>query len=284
MKKPRSDYGIIRGVINKEITEEDFFVNISDSGNRIIIDQPVINSLKKKPELLRDFLLSLSVEGRFRIILTKEMLGMTQTSFSEKYGVSKDTLRILKGQLEKEESDFNGELREVIPKIRPPFELFAALAIMSRVPVQWLQHEKPILTTKWNINHFVSVAHVYLSSDSFIQYLEETREDAESNYDKYSHTRPSFPYFYDVRPIILHLDSIDIYLRVSIREQGDIIIELFGVKNQLNDFTVLEKILKPFYPLEIGYCKTVIDKHINLMILARSSSFEISYPIEFIKF
>lgn len=285
MKKPRSDYEIIRGIINKEITEEEFFKNIADSGNRIIIDQPMINSLKREPHLLREFLLSLSVQGRFRIILMKEMLGMTQTGFSEKYGVSKDTLRILKGQHGKVKSNSTDTLREVLPKTRVPFELYASFAIMTRIPVEWLLYEQPVLTNKWDVSHFKVLRNVFLTRDSFIQYLREMRKDGVNNYNKFSHTRPNFAFLHDIRPIILTFDkNTEIYLRASIREQGDIILELFGEENQLNDFAMLRKLLEPFYPLELGYCKTVIDNHINLMIIMRYQSDDTPYPIEFIKF
>ncbi|MHA6253207.1 hypothetical protein [Oceanobacillus sp. CAU 1775] len=283
MKKPRSDYEIIRGVINKEITEEEFFKNISDSGNRIIIDQPMINSLKREPHLLREFLLSLSVQGRFRIILMKEMLGMTQTGFSEKYGVSKDILRILKGQHDKVKSDASDTLREVLPKTRPPFELYASLAIMTRIPVEWLLEEQPDVINKWDVSSFKSIPNVLLSQSSFIKYLEEARINAVMNYNRYSHTRPNFTYLYDIRPIILTIGSNQIFSRASIREQGDILIELFGVNNQLNDFVLMKNVLEPIYSIDVGYCKTVINNHVNLMIVMRNQSNDILYPIEFIK-
>ena len=282
MEKPRSGYSNIIKVINKEITEEEYFQKVTDSGNRNILDQPAINILNQQPSVLREFLLSLSIEGRFRIILTKEMLGMTQTGFSEKYGVSKDALRILKGQHEKVSTDSTGILRQVIPKTRESFELLATLAIMTRIPVEWLLYAQPA-TNRWDVSHFKALPNVYLSLSSFIQYLKETREEAVYNYDKYSHTRPNFTFLYDIRPIILTLDDKEIYLRTSIREQGDILIELFGSNNQLNDFAVVKELLKPIYPIEVGYCKTVIDKHVNLMIFARNSPNEILYPIEFTK-
>lgn len=281
MKRPESDIRNIQEIINKQITEEEFFDKRTDSEGKLNIDLQEIDVLKKHAGYLKDFLLSLSIHGRFRILMCREMLGMTQNSFISKYGLQKNHARILKGQHELD-SRSSAKIRHIKSKSKVPHEILATLAIFNRVPIEWLQEEVPLTPSSLNVHNFHSVPDVHLSSDEFLAYLTKTENDAIN--EKVKHTRPKFNYVYDVRPVILHSGSKQIYLRTTFWERGGFIVELFGMRDQLDDFITLKKIFYPYGPLEVGYCETVIEGHINIMVIAKSRANEISYPVEFKKF
>ncbi len=282
MIKPRSEIAYINGIINKQITEEEFIKNKSDNLGRLTLDLNEIKLLKQDPKLLKKFFLSFSVEGRLKLIFTKEMLGMPQDTFIIKYGLNKKIIQNLKKQhhLDKpmpNESD--PVIREITNK---HLQILATLAIFTRIPISWIQEEWPTDNLSWNLNHFNFLPDVHFSLEEFNEYVKNTEKNATK--DKSIHTRTQFPYLYDVRPIILHLDTKEIYLRTSFWESGGFIIELFGDNEQLHDFLKVKKLIEPYGPLEIGYCETVIEDQINMMIIAKSQAKDISLPPEFKKF
>jgi hypothetical protein len=282
MKEPRVEIEIINKVINQQISEEEFFKNGSDSGGRLILDMPELEYAKRHPAILREFLNSLSIEGRFKVLLTKELLGMPQKSFISKYGIPIDSLRLLKGQHNVTRVEPKPELRRIIQKGQPKLEVTAAIAVMARIPMDWLREQS--LKSIWNVTHFHLLPQVNLSPKEFLDYLKNIEIVALSENAQTTHTRPKFSYVYDVRAIILNLDSKSVYLRSSVYEQGGFIIELFGNHDQLDDFLRLKNVLKSFEPLEVGYCETVIEDHINMMIIVKSQANNFSYPIEFRRF
>lgn len=279
MKKPVSGIDLIHKVINNQITEEKYFENRSDSQGRLILDLPEIQQLKKTPHLLAKFLESLSVEGRFKVLFTKEMLGMPQKNFISKYGIPSDTISVLKGQKKTNKKSPPAEIRRVFSVGQPNVRILSLIAVFTRLPLSWLQERTP--SKKWTVHHFHLLPDVHLSVERFTHYLQTMEQKALST--RVSHTRPNFSYIYDVRPIILH-KSRKIYLRASILEKGGFIIELFGERNQLNDFIIVKEILDPFGSIEVGYCETVIEGHNNMMILVKSRAERIFQPVEFISF
>lgn len=285
MKRPRTNQEIINGVINQEISEEKYFKDRSDSAGRLILDLPELLLLKQDHHLLAKFLLSFSRDGRLKILLTKEMIGMQQKRLIEKYGISCDAIRKLKGQHKLNKKSMIPEIRRIDSTGPAEYEILAALAIFTRIPISWLQEENPLIaTTTWNLHHFHTLHGVHFTFEQFTNYLKIIEEKALLDEKHISHTRPKYRHVYDVRGIILKLNSKEIYLRTSIYEKGGIVVELFGERDQLNDFNMLKKILDPFGPIQVGYCETVIDNHINMMMIAKSRAIEIDLPVEFKQF
>ncbi|WP_117161187.1 hypothetical protein [Paraliobacillus sp. X-1268] len=282
MKKPRSEYQIIQDVINKSISEEEYFKKRTDSKDRLSIDLPEASILKKHPHIYREFLLSLSVEGRFRILLAKDLLGIVQTKLRGKYGVDNNTLAYLKGNDTRAEVLPEYTIRPIRTKWSRLLDVKSSLAIISRIPVEWLLHEKPLMDDKWNLNHFYAVDNVYLTPVSFTNYLQKFNEYVVKNKDSFTSTRPNFTFAYDIRPIVLIHDSKHIYLLASILEQGGFVIEIFGI-NQLMNLDIMREILKPFGKLKVGYCKTVVQNHYNIQIIPEELVNAKHYPIEFIE-
>ncbi|MED1601202.1 hypothetical protein [Alkalihalophilus marmarensis] len=284
MKRPRTNFEVINKVINREISEENYFKNRTDSNNRLILDFPELLDLKQRPLLLAKFLLSLSLVGRLKILFTKEMIGMTQNSFIGKYGLSTDTIRKLKGQHKTYKTIKNPEIRTINSLGPVDYGTLATLSIFTRLPVSWLQYENSGVLKSWTIHHFDAVKNVNFTSEQFIHYLNTTAQKAIFEQKTLTRTRPKFQYLYDVRGIILHLHSEKIYLRTSFPEKGGIIIELFGLDDPLSHFFLLTKLLEPFGSIKVGYCETVIEKRINLMLILKSRAQELPLPVEFIPF
>lgn len=283
LEKPRSEIEIINEVINKQKTEEEYFQSRSDSEGKLSLNLPELEILKQKPNLLKQFLLSFSVKGRLRILLTKEMLGMTQSSLYSKYGFPNNQIRLLKGQVDKSKSRATAEIRKMELTGQPRGEILATLSVFTRIPVSWIREEKPLLTNKWYVHHFYDIPDVHLSFDKLIEYIKETESITFTVENK--HTRPNFPFLYDIRAIILHIGSKEFFLRTSFFEAGGLIIELFNEYIEATDFIKLVKLFElSLGSLEIRYCETVIEGHINLVIIPNRQEKGFSIPKEYKKF
>ncbi|WP_416729343.1 hypothetical protein [Fictibacillus sp. JL2B1089] len=272
MKEPRSAFlDFIKG----EISEETFFSKKTDSAGRLSFDLEELDLLKIDMVLFRKFLLALSLEGRMRILLHSQLLGMTNESLTDKYGIPKDRLRVLKGQ-HKTKEKYKGEIRSII-KNDLPNDLYGALAIFTRLPVTWIRERNPKPT--WSIDHFENVADC-LSLEEFLVYLNETEEKALKP-KKEKHRKTNNQWIYDIRGVILRLDNTHkIYLRVTIYELGGFIIEVFSENNVLYDFKILKENLMCFRPTQTGYFKTIIKERFNPVIVCKSRSKIVNTPIE----
>ncbi|WP_164670233.1 hypothetical protein [Virgibacillus doumboii] len=283
MEEPRSEIDMVLSVINQQMKEEDFFNKISDADGRLIVDSMALQYLKQKPSLLKKFLLSLSVEGRIKILFLKEMLGMTQSDFIARYGVTSKYIQFLKGQDQYTEKKPKASIRDVTKANEPRDDILATIATFTRVPLTLLKNGKPLLND-WHFDHFKLLPDAQLTLEELIDYLKSTEENAQFFNNKKRHTRPHFDYIYDVRGIILHHSSTSIYIRASVWERGGFVVEFFGKYNQLNDFVKVKSSLEGFEPLEVGYCRTVIENHAHMMVVAKSHANQFTYPIEFKRF
>ncbi|TFB13673.1 hypothetical protein E3U55_15560 [Filobacillus milosensis] len=279
MSKLNSNFGIIQKVINQEMTEKELFHDITDEQGRIIVDLPEITLSKHQPNILKEFLLSLSLEGRFRILFSKEMLGMPENTFIKKYGVNKKIIQVYKGLREISGSSKKGEIRDIIIEDRPKLEILATLFLFTRVPIEWMLKEKPCVTTSWKSYPFEILPDVLMTLDELNQYLKSTKEAA--ILDKTKHTRPNFPYVYDARSFILNIDSRDIYLKALIYKGGEILVEIFNDNIQPQALIKLKQLLAHYGPIILGYCETVVENQQTITMIAKSRKKIICLPIEF---
>jgi hypothetical protein len=263
MKEPRSAF---IDFIEGSITEKTFFSKKTDNAERLSIDLEELNLLKSNINLFRKFLIALSLEGRMRILLHSQLLGMTNKSLRDKYGIPTDRLRAIKGQ-HKTKEKYKGGIRSLI-KNDIPNDLYAALAIFTRIPESWIREEVP--KSVWTVDHFETVAD-YLSLEEFFVYLNETEKKA-LKAKKEKHRRPNNQWVYDIRGVILKLDSSKIYLRVAIYELGGFVIEVFSEKNEIHDFRILKEKLSTFTPYQSGYFETIIRERLNPAIYCKSRS------------
>jgi hypothetical protein len=275
MEKPRSATETIKDFIKGNDSEETFFSKKTDSAGRLSFDLEELDLLKKDMNLFREFLIALSLEGRMRILLHSQLLGMTHESLTDKYGIPKDRLRVLKGQ-HKTKEKYKGEIRSII-KNDIPNDLYAALAIFARLPVSWIRDKVP--KSVWSVDHFENVADS-LSLDEFLVYLNETEEKA-LNPKKEKHRRPNNLWIYDIRGIKLKISSArTIHLRVAIYEFGGFVIEVFSENNEIYDFKILKEELLRFNPCQTGYFDTIIKERFNPAIYCKSRSQIVNSPIE----
>ncbi|ANX13329.1 hypothetical protein ABE41_015075 [Fictibacillus arsenicus] len=261
--------------IEGKITEETFFSKKTDNAGRLSIDFEELDLLKNNMNLFRKFLLALSLKGRIRILLHYQLLGMTHESLTDKYGIPKDQLRVLKGQHDPKEK-YKGEIRTII-KNNIPNDLYAALAIFTRLPEPWIREKVP--NSFWSVAHFEKIAD-FLSLDEFLVYLNETEKKALKS-KKEKHRRPNNQWVFDIRGVILQFNSKHkIYLRIAIYELGGFVIEVFSEKNEIYDFIILQEILLGFGPIQTGYFETIIKKRLNPVIICKSRSQILNTPIE----
>ncbi|ENH95687.1 hypothetical protein J416_14817 [Gracilibacillus halophilus YIM-C55.5] len=278
MTRPSSKSGIIQQIINRDITEEELFRKITDNRGRRILDFPELTNLKQHPSLLKQFLLTLSLEGRFRILLAREMLGMPQNSFVIKFGLNKNIIRALQGHYKLAGATNKGTIRDIIKEDQPKLEILATLFLFTRIPITWMQQEKPIITPFWYLYPFEILLDAYMTIDQLHQFLKTTEDHAINEVTV--HTRPNFPYVYDVRGVILNIDSELVYLKTLFYEGGGIIVELFN-DNQLNTIIKLKDLLFSYGPINLGYCETVVEGQFTMMIVAKSRANKMPIPKEF---
>ncbi|MDV2683998.1 hypothetical protein RYX56_06380 [Alkalihalophilus lindianensis] len=279
MKKPRTPFEKAIDFIEGRITEKEYLSEKTrDSAGREILDRQDLPLLKEDMSLFRKYLLTLSLQGRFTILLRREFLGMPQTSLVDKYGINKDKIRILKGQHHPSKVNKKVAIRPINSNQDLSNELLANLAIFWRVPISWIQPGTP--EQSWTIDHFKYLPDPFFSVEQFHVYLNQTEELALKERIKIKHTKPNH-WVYDVRGVILKISAHqNIYLRVAIWENGGFIIEIFSINNELNDFVTLKEILQGYGPLKVGYCYTVIKNRINIVIIAKSRSENFTIPNE----
>ncbi|PAE18295.1 hypothetical protein [Robertmurraya siralis] len=278
MDKPSSTLEQIYDLINSRVSEEIYLAKRSDKAGKSSYDWPELELLKRDINLFREYLLTFSVEGRNQILLKNQVLGMSQASLYERYKIAKDSLRILKGQHQPIQSNTKAEIRYIKSSQSISNELFATIAIFSRVPLTWIQHKNP--KQSWTVEHFEYLSNASLSLEEFYEYLTRTEKNALVYNESKKHTRPNSLWIYDIRGIILKLsNSHDIYLRVAIYEKGGFLIEVFSDRNEIYDYIVLKKLLSKFGPIETGYLETVIKKRVNPVIICKSLSYELHLPV-----
>lgn len=287
MKEPRFDIKLVDDFIKGNITEEEFFIITTDKVGKSSYDLPVLETLKGDMNLFRKFLLPFSSKGRIRVLLRNQLVGMSLTSISDKYGINKNKLNYLKGIYKypiKENPP--GEIRPTIDYDIVSNELYSMLAIFCRVPVSWLRNDVPELI--WSDKHFNDISKALFTIKEFYDYLYHIEEDALTSWIKYKEdiefkkqkqTKNKNNIFYDIRGIVLTLNNYhQIYIRVAIYEYGGFIIEIFSENNELHDYTILKELLTRFGPIETGYFETIIEYRFNPVIICKSRSQKFELP------
>ncbi|MCM3160807.1 hypothetical protein M3607_04920 [Metabacillus litoralis] len=276
MEEPKSPRENIKAFIEGSISEAEFLSRRTDDLDRNSYDYPELEILNQNRELFGEFLLKCTLEGRNQFLLNSQIIGMPLNSLYKKYWIHKDKIRFLKGQFINET---NGKEKVEIRTIRTTQmisnELYANLAIFTKVPVSWLQKRDPELY--WTVEHFNYLSDASFTPEEFKDYLIITEKNALE--DRKKHRRPNNIWLYDIRGIILKISEFhNIYLRVAIYESGGFILEVFSEKIDFFDYEKLKPILSPFNPIETGYVDTVIKNRKNPVIICKSRSKNVIIP------
>jgi hypothetical protein len=265
-------------VIEGKITEEEFFSTRLDEAEKVSNDWVILEFLKRNMQLFRKFLLAISLNWRIRVLLHSQLLGITQSDLTKKYGIHRNIFRILKGTHTPKGKAKKGDIRTIGKRPPIPNDVFATLAIFTRVPVSWIKEEVPDIS--WSIEHFKDIKDASLTLKEFLDYLRTTENMAIKNIQQTQGKR-NRAWLYDIRGIILKLNCHhDIYIRVAFYQKGGFMIEVFSTHNPLDDYMVLKQILAPFGPIETGYFETVIKNRINPAIVCKSQSEKLKTPID----
>ncbi|WML52193.1 hypothetical protein RCG17_22820 [Neobacillus sp. PS3-12] len=268
-------YQFIKG----EISEEKYFSEKEEHGpiGDVPFYWPELYLVKEDMDLFRTYLLKLSVEGRFKILLTCQLLGMSGNGLKENYGIAKDKLRTFKGQYHPSRKNPKAKIRQIIGSQSISNELYATLAVFMRVPVSWIQEKVP--EPIWSVEHFKHLPDASLSFEEFKDYLITAEQNAIKSWKPNQHRIPTDFWFYDINGFILKVNnSHTIYIRVAVYEDAGFIIEVFKQTNEMYDFTILKEFLAPFEPIQTGYFETVIKERINPVIICKSRSKNFKLP------
>jgi hypothetical protein len=293
MDEPRFNIEIVNDFIKGKISEKEYFENTTDNAGKDSYNLPFLEDLKGDMNQFRRFLLTLSVDGRIRILLRSQLVGMSLTSISENFGVNKNKLNFLKGLYTYHKNKIPPvKIRKIKDYDIVSKELYSILAIFGRVPVSWIQEKDP--EQSWSDKHFNDLTNVSFSIEEFYDYINHTEEVAlkswrqkekEKKKKKQKQKENPFNIFYDISGIILTLSNFhQIFIRVSIYEYGGFIVEIFSENYELYDYTVLKDLLTRFGPVQTGYFETVIKYRFNPVIVCKSRSQKFDTPSPFEKF
>ncbi|MFD1735376.1 hypothetical protein ACFSCX_02250 [Bacillus salitolerans] len=256
------NYREVIAFLQNRITEEEYIKIHLDSNGKNIYPWDELYILYNKIEVYRKLLLKLSLKSRRRLLLNKEVMGFAIREFFIRYNVSSDMISRFIGIkkekrstriMEEKQKISNPQLvRTLIQKETFPKELVCFLAILTRVPVDWLEEEKP--GGRWTTHHFNFEGVFKVKEDQFIDFINSHNVEE-----------------HDVKGVIIEFpDEITLFLRFE-WIKGAFIIDLFNEKATLIEFTKLKNLLQGFY-MEIGYTKTVIPSQYNFIFVCKNKS------------
>jgi len=211
--------------------------------------------LRSNPRLFGRYLLTFPVEKRRIPLLREEVIGFSQTQLYDLYGIHKELSGVLKGVRVRKESK----------EKRPPIirnilggsfgldrRFLAFISILARVPIRWLEEEKPPMI--WEVYHFNYLDDIRVDLEEFLQLLKEVE------------SKPLD--YHDVRPLILMLEGKEeLHLRMEVLGCS-FFIELFDVDNPLKKVKAIKQIVGPFAEKQ-GVVTTVIPSQINYALVGK---------------
>lgn len=278
MNEPGLNLDIINDFLEDVITEETLFNERTDDANRMSYNWVELEILKNHMDLFRKFLLKLSLNGRLRILLSGQIIGINQENLTAKYGIAKNKFQYFKGEYKPKGSKAKFQIRLISNKQFITSELYATIAIFTRVPLSWIQEEVP--KQIWTADHFKDLPNANFTIDQLMDYIDVTEKRA--LVEDRGHRNPREKWFYDIRGVILHVnDSHNIFLRVAIYEFGGFIVELYNEQHGIYDLMVLQRALARFGPTQTGYLETVISNRINPLIVCKGRSQKLTPPSNF---
>ncbi|RUT40371.1 hypothetical protein EJP82_25135 [Paenibacillus anaericanus] len=261
----------------KKLTSEDLLRYKRGLHGKFTYEWPELLFLRSQVEELSLFLLALDVKTRRIVIMREEMIGFSQNSLRTLYGFNNDKMRYFTrvDSIGKNEQKMNNQkgyvsrnelVRKIFPDINIPIEFFAFIALLARVPLQWLTRDKPDLS--WSVEHFGLLETDEISGKDLIPFINSLKPDV-----------------HDIRAVVINEHELErLYLRVEILF-GTVIVEL---SNTYATTTACRRFRALFYGKEIlhGYKRTVIPSQINQTIIWRhcESLRPICPPVEFEKF
>jgi hypothetical protein len=268
----------IRNFYSESSTQsiKDFLEYKRDTNARFTYDWPELFFLRMDLNELALFLLKIEdINARRLVIMREELTGFSKNSLFTDFRINNNQLtnftdienRHYNGITESTplHESFGG--RRIIPIPNYPGEFLAFIALISRLPLQWLLSSFP--EEVWSIEHFgfLDDVSLFYGKSEWVKFLKGLCHDS-----------------HDVRAVILidKLTNCKLYLRVEIL-MGTVIIELCNITVSSKEYKLF---LKLFHGESYiyGYMPTVIPSQINHTVIIRHphSMRPICYPIEFI--
>lgn len=257
-------------------TIKDFLEYKRDPKDRFTYDWPELFFLRMDLNELAVFLLKIEdINARRLVIMREELTGFSKNSLFNDFRINNNQLTNFTNFENRKHKDitestpldesFGG--RRIIPVPNYPGEFLAFIALISRLPLQWLLLSFP--EKVWSVEHFgfFNDASQFYGKSEWEEYLRALCHDS-----------------HDVRAVILidKQTNLKLYLRVEIL-MGTVIIELCNITASSKEY---ELFMKLFHGVSYiyGYMPTVIPSQINHTVIIRHphSMRPICYPIEFI--
>ncbi|GAE35703.1 hypothetical protein [Halalkalibacter akibai] len=260
----------LKDFLKGEISEEEYINTRKDASGRLRYPWPELIFLKSDMTLYGEYLLKFSLVGRRTVLLVEESIGFKKTELYDFYSIPSDTIgRYLRRAYDTKKSKHPPRIRNMTTL--PPTvsrEVIAFFALLARVPISWLIHEKPDL--EWSVDYFDYLPHTKkLSLSEFKSYLKNFPVNIQ----------------HDVSGIIINVGvKFPLYIRLE-SIYGGFIIEVFNPNFGLNDIFILRELLKDFYYIEEGYMGTVIESHKNYTFIVNKKNMKpLCIPMEFKRF
>lgn len=259
-----------------EQTIKDFLGYKIDVRDRFTNDWEELFFLRMDLIEVAEFLLSIEdINARRLVIMREELTGFSKNSLFNRFRINNNLMtkfthfynrrtKEITESTHRHES-FGG--REIISDPNYPSEFLAFIALLSRLPLQWLM--LPIPEKVWSIEHFglLNDISLFISKPEWITFLNGLSHDS-----------------HDVRAVILtdKLTDCKLYLRVEIL-MGTTIIELCNIYASSKEYELFMSLFDGESYI-YGFMPTVIPSQINhtVIISHPRSKRPVCYPIEFI--
>ncbi|MFZ3591864.1 hypothetical protein ACOI1C_22295, partial [Bacillus sp. DJP31] len=236
MTKPRNTisfdyrYGYREAMkyLSNELSEEEYISFHFDSSMRNSLAWNELIILQSQMDIFRTLLLKLKLTNRRRVLLNKEIIGFSQRDLYERYGIPRDMVRSFLGLVKKKDEGkkHSVEIRAIISKKSfYPDEFIQFIALITRVPINWLIEENP--SDNWDIDYFNRLP--VLKECEFFNYL----SSKSININDIEGFTIQFENF---EPIKARFEWI----------KGGFILEVMNKKLELNTLFKIKQILSPF--------------------------------------
>ncbi|MBM7602589.1 hypothetical protein JOC75_000559 [Metabacillus crassostreae] len=238
--------------INDERTEEDYIRVHEDSLGRNTLAWPELLDVRKDMDIYREFLLKLSMENRRLVLLNEEVISFSQRELYYNYGISFNPLRRYFGSKKSVSKPVISppNIRKIITSGALDRQFIAFAALLARVPIDWLEREKP--SKKWSVEYFDFLPSPRMNEKEFLSLINSVKGN-----------------LHDVRGIIIENKEIgDIYIRLELID-GGFIIEILNKNSPFQYVSYALNLLKDFN-IHFGSMQTVISSQVNFICFSKS--------------